>query len=118
MADSVQREQKGRIAATVRKYFTDSPGVEIHIDSVVKDTGLTRKQVLNAISSRRYSGDNIQPVIAGQVYRLLPQKQETDKPAQFNGRLMLMRVLTELTDGDLLWQDDEMGTVYRGRQLK
>lgn len=119
--------EKGNITAPVRRFFSENPDCDVYIDTIVKDTGFSRKQVLNAIAGRRYAGDPIEPVVGGQIYRWHSGhapgradavKVSVPKTADAQGDMFLVRQIGTLSGGEMILQDEETRVLYRATQLK
>lgn len=104
--------EKGSVSVRVRRYFTDAPGQEIRIADIVRETGLSRKQVLNVLSGMRFRNEPIETVISGQVYKLAPNttKSKIDD-------LHLMKLVGTLQGGESLFQNTESGELWKSVRL-
>lgn len=125
MTTASKTGERGSVASAVRKYFTDAPNTDIYVNTIVSDTGLSRKQVLNAIGSRKYAGDPMRCVVSGQIYRWdgdwVPDRDKTapaPKAGTAQGDMFLVKQIGTLDSGELILQDEETKVLYRASKLK
>lgn len=107
-------KQKGAVAAQVRRYFVDSPGVEVYIRTIVAETKLERKQVLNVLSQMRANKEPLVTVVAGQIYKYAPNADAT-RPE--DDELHLMKFVGTLQAGETLFQNTESGELWKATKI-
>jgi hypothetical protein len=105
------------VLAKVRPYFTERPDVEVRVDDIVQETGLTRQQVLNAISAMRHAKTPIDIAVSGHIYVYRSAGLPNKRPDTPNGDLHLMKMVGTLQGGESLFQDTETGHLWKGTRL-
>jgi hypothetical protein len=121
MAESKER---GHVAGSVRRYFTDAPDTDVYVNTIAGETGLTRKQIMNAIGSRKFQGDPIETIVSGQIYRWVSGGKATAKEAPVpktqaaSVDMFLMAHIGTLNSDEMILQDTDTRALYRATPLK
>lgn len=119
-----EAKERGHVAGSVRKYFTNAPDTDIYVNTIAGETGLTRKQIMNAIGSRKFQGDPIETIVSGQIYRWVSGKTATKEvpvPKTVSSAsvdMFLMAHIGTLNGDEMILQDTDTRTLYRATQLK
>jgi hypothetical protein len=100
------------VAPKVLEWLHRNENIRIHLSDIVRDTGLTKEQVLNALGNlRRREGLDIETLVRGEAYAF------RTTPAKPNGNGK--RVFEEIgvsKDGRIIIQDVD-GNLYETREL-
>lgn len=118
--------QGGRVAATLLKYLTTHPGVELFRQEIAEATGLTEHQIRTNLSNLRNSDklgarEALETVVAGQVWRWRPNKATgtlaapAPEPTPIKSE-RLYREIGQTREGDSILQADD-GSLWRAVEL-